>query len=650
MSSLTLRRAIVMALAPTTLLSTTAFAQTADEQPSVTLDPIVVTATRSDEIASRIPARVSVIGERTIEQNPVQNLAKAIEQEAGIAIKQSGGIGQISEISTRGTNANHTLVLKDGARLNSQNHLAPLYPAFFDLTDVNQIEVVKGPASVQYGADAVSGVVQMRSLPPSKSGVQVTGLGGENNTYKAVVKADLVSDNGVYASIHGQKLESDGTRVLSNQGRDKKASYDQKGAGAIVGYDKNGLAASVQLSQNEGVSQYYNYNSGKNDATRSFENRLVNAKTSYDINNVTVSARYSDFKDTQVVKDSNPNHFNTKNQEGDLNAKWRFSPNQNILAGVSYLNAKFYSNDVKDGQKSNESYGYYLQHQYNSDKVNTQVGVRLEDNERFGNHTVGQGAVRYHFTPNSSVYANIGSAFRAPTLTELYYQSTSSDTHPEDWVSWNTDPSTWVTDTYNTNGNTNLKPEESVNYEIGFDQYIGKNTKAYISAYYTEVENMIVYGSESNDFVNRIYNSSYFNIDKATAKGGEVGVKWAKGPYFANAEYAYVKTENKKTGKEVAYRPKQNFTLSAGVDNQSYGANVALVARSDAYADNSETKKVPGYVTVDVGSYWQINPHVKFFANIENIGNVEHKRVDNFGNGWYVNGGRFSSAGLTFSY
>ncbi|MFB6347940.1 TonB-dependent receptor plug domain-containing protein [Moraxella sp. ZJ142] len=623
MSSLTLRRAIVMALAPTTLLSTTAFAQTADEQPSVTLDPIVVTATRSDEIASRIPARVSVIGERTIEQNPVQNLAKAIEQEVGIAIKQSGGIGQITEISTRGTNANHTLVLKDGARLNSQNHVAPLYPSFFDLTDVNQVEIVKGPASVQYGADAVSGVVQMRSLPPSKSGVQVTGLGGENNTYKAVVKADLVSDNGVYASIHGQKLESDGTRILSNQGRDKKASYDQKGAGAIVGYDKNGLAASVQLSQNEGVSQYYNYNSGKNDATRSFENRLVNAKTSYDINNVTVSARYSDFKDTQVVKDSNPNHFNTKNQEGDLNAKWRFSPNQNILAGVSYLNAKFYSNDVKDGQKSNESYGYYLQHQYNSDKVNTQVGVRLEDNERFGNHTVGQGAVRYHFTPNSSIYANIGSAFRAPALTELYYFSQS----------------TWG----NTYGNPDLKPEESVNYEIGFDQYIGKNTKAYISGYRTEVDNLIAYQRGYPD-------STYVNIEKATAKGGEVGVKWAKGPYFANAEYAYVKTENKKTGKEVAYRPKQNFTLSAGVDNQSYGANVALVARSDAYADNSETKKVPGYVTVDVGSYWQINPHVKFFANIENIGNVEHKRVDNFGNGWYVNGGRFSSAGLTFSY
>lgn len=61
--------------------------------------------------------------------------------------------------------------------------------------------------------------------------------------------------------------------------------------------------------------------------------------------------------------------------------------------------------------KKLDSYRYYLQHHYNSDKINTRFGVRLEDNGRFGNHTVDQGAIRYHFTPATSVYANIGSAF-----------------------------------------------------------------------------------------------------------------------------------------------------------------------------------------------------------------------------------------------
>ncbi|WP_049236154.1 TonB-dependent receptor plug domain-containing protein [Moraxella canis] len=649
MSSFTLRRAIVLALAP---LSTAAFAQdTQPTEPTVILDPVIVTASKTDGLLSQTPARVSVIGEREIRQNPVSNLAKVIETDAGISLKQSGGIGQISEISTRGTNANHTLVLKDGARLNSQNHLAPLYPAFFDLSDVSQIEIVKGPASVQYGADAVGGVVQMRTSTPSKSGIQITGLGGENNTYKALVKADLVTDTGLYASIHGQRLETDGTRILDNQNRDQKASYDQKGYGAVIGFSDDRLSTSIGISQNEGISQYFNYATGKNDATRDFENQLINAKASFDVSqDLTIAARYSEFKDTQVVNDSDPDHFNTKNQDADIHAKWYISPNQNILAGISYLKSDFKSGDIKDSKQEIDSYGYYLQHQYNSDKINTQLGVRLEDNDRFGNHTVGQGAIRYHFTPATSVYANIGSAFRAPALTELYYQTSSSQLHPADWQSWHTDPTNWVTSTYNTNGNLNLQPEESVTYEIGFDHHLNTNTKFYLSGYHSTIDNLIAYGTESNDYVNRIYNSSYYNVNEATMKGAEAGVKWAKDSYFASLDYGYVETENKANNLEIAYRPKQTLTLSTGVAKDEYGVNLSLVARSKAFSNGANTERVRGYATVDVGTYWQVTPNAKFFANIENIGNTEYRQVSNFGNGWYVNGGRLTTAGLTLTY
>jgi vitamin B12 transporter len=90
--------------------------------------------------------------------------------------------------------------------------------------------------------------------------------------------------------------------------------------------------------------------------------------------------------------------------------------------------------------------------------------VRLEDNERFGDHTVGQAAIRYHFLPNASVYANIGSAFRAPTLNEMYSQ-------------WG--------------GNIDLKPEESTSYEIGADYQLNQNLLANVSLYQNEVKNLI---------------------------------------------------------------------------------------------------------------------------------------------------------------
>ncbi len=78
--------------------------------------------------------------------------------------------------------------------------------------------------------------------------------------------------------------------------------------------------------------------------------------------------------------------------------------------------------------------------------------------------------------------------------------------------------------------------------------------------------------------------------------------------------------------------------------------SASVIARSDIYADHANKVKVPGYATVDLNMYWNINPNIKVFSNIQNIGDVEYKIADNFGDGWYINGGRLASAGVTFRY
>lgn len=110
--------------------STSVSAQDSSNVVNASLETLVVTASRSEEKIENIPARISVINQNTIEKNPALNLSDLIQQDPSVYVKQSGGMGQISEIGLRGTKAVHTLVLKDGARLNSQNELGPLYPAF----------------------------------------------------------------------------------------------------------------------------------------------------------------------------------------------------------------------------------------------------------------------------------------------------------------------------------------------------------------------------------------------------------------------------------------------------------------------------------------------------------------------------------------
>ncbi|MEG2447207.1 MAG: TonB-dependent receptor, partial [Acinetobacter sp.] len=598
------------------------FSATASAQDIInaSLDTLVVTATRSEEKIKDVPARISVINQNAIEKNPALNLSDLIQQDPSVYVKQSGGMGQISEIGLRGTKAVHTLVLKDGARLNSQNELGPLYPAFLDTSDVQQIEILKGPASVQYGSDAIGGVVQLISKKPVKSGAELTGIYGENNTYKTIAKADLVTDQGFYAQVGGQRLESDGTRIFESQDKSENASYDQKGYNAKVGYfQENQIDASASISENKGTSIFSN-DYITNTAPRNFVNRVINAKVDYNIlQNLILGAHFANVQDKQDV----PSYFtqyNTENNQSDLNLKWKFTPNQNILVGATYNDANYKTSSIKNQDQSVNSTGYYLQHQFKNELFDTQVGLRVEDNELFGSHTVGQGAIRYHFLPNASVYANIGSAFRAPTLNELYSQ-------------WG--------------GNENLEPEESISYELGFDYAIADNLATSFSVYRTNVDNLIVYSDSMNQ-----------NVGEANFTGGEAGLKWKQDDLFLATEYAYVETENKATGLEIAYRPKQTLTFTAGLENAVYGLSTSVIARSHANASNSANSvKVPGYATVDFNAYWNINPTVKVFTNIQNMGDVQYRETykaasswDNSPEDWYINGGRFASAGVTFRY
>lgn len=578
------------------------------------LDPIVVTASKSAEKASEVPARISVIDEKTIGQNPLLNVSDIIQRDPSVYIKQSGGLGQISEISLRGTKSVHTLVLKDGARLNSQNELGPLYPAFLDTTDVQQIEILKGPASVQYGSDAIGGVVQLISKKPEKTGAELTGIYGENNTYKAIVNANLVTDQGFYAQVGGQRLESDGTRIFESQPENEKAGYDQKGYHAKIGFfQKNLIDASASISENKGTNVFSN-DYITNTAQRQFENRVINTKVAYNIlPDLIINAHYANVQDKQNVP-AYGSYYNTENNESDLNLKWKFTPNQNILVGATYNDANYKSNTILNSDKSVNSTGYYLQHQLKNDLFDTQVGVRLEDNQRFGTHTVGQGAIRYHFLPNASVYANIGSAFRAPTLNELYSQ-------------WG--------------GNENLAPEESTSYEMGMNYDLTSNVSTNFSVYHTKIKDLIAYNAGTNT-----------NIAKANFTGGEAGIKWQQDDLFLSTEYAYVKTENEKDNTEIAYRPRQTITVSTGLENAIYGISASLIARSKSYADSANSMRVPGYATVDLNAYWNIIPNVKVFTNIQNVGDVQYREVLNTypSNDWYVNTGRQASVGVTFRY
>ena len=604
--------ALVGAIAIAMGFSTSVSAQDNTTTVNASLDTLVVTATRSEEKITDVPSRISLIEPHIVEQSPIASFPDLLKHDAAINMVQNGGMGQLADMYLRGTESDHTLILRDGIRLNTPSS-GTANLAFIDTTDIKQIEVLKGPASVLYGTDAIGGVVQLVSKTPEKTSAFITGEIGEHQTYKSVLGADLY-DDGFYAQIRGQRLESDATKVTNQQSdRSETASFDQKGYSAKLGVEKQQFAASIDYSRNEGTNLYDAYAFDGSLLKQDFENEIVNLRGRAKVTeNIELNGRLSQFKDQVEQKDST-DFVHSKTQEAELYGKWNFLPQHSILAGVTQRNLDAdilpygapYQEDV-------DSTGYYVQHQFKGEKLNTQAGIRVEDNEKYGTHTVGQVAARYQILPATSIYTNIGTAFKSPTLNELY--------------------NAW-------NGNPELAPEESISYEAGIDQILPLGFKTGLSAYYTEVEDLI--GSENFGQLD--------NIDKATYKGGELYLAWQQNDLFAKAGYSYVKAENDETHQDLGRRPRQGFTLTTGIQNEIYGISASLIAKSKS-KDWDKNYQNPGYATVDVNAYWNVNPHVKLFSNIQNIGDVEYKASYQDQGYYYVNGGRLASAGVTLKY
>lgn len=614
MSTLFQPTALVGAIALAMGFSTSVFAAESQDQRVVNaaLDTLVVTATRSEEKIENVPARISIIEPQILEQSPIASLPDLLMTDAAINMVQSGGYGQTASIFLRGTNSNQTLILRDGVRLNSATTGTASLP-FIDTTDIQQIEVLKGPASVLYGTDAIGGVVQLVSKTPEKNSAFATGEIGENSTYKTLAGADL-AENGFYAQIRGQHLETDGTPVKESKNA-PNAAFDQTGYSAKFGVEKQKYALSLDYSENEGNSKYDSNGAVVN---QDFKNEIVNLKGRINLTpSVEVNARVSQFKDDIDQNDLNYlgtyDFVHSTTQEAELYSKWHFTPSQNILLGTTFQNidgdvvsyGSPYAADV-------DSQGYYVQHQYNANGLNTQLGLRVEDNEKFGTHTVAQGAVRYQLLPLTSIYANIGSAFKAPTLNDMYAYG----------------------------GNPDLNPEESISYEIGLDQKLAYNISTGFSLYSTKVDSLIDYDNTKNLME---------NIDKAKMEGGEAYIKWQDDNLYINLGYNYVDAKDEKTNASLSRRPRQSAALTTGWADNKIGFSTTLTANSSYDNSAYDDITIPGHLRIDMHSFYNINPNMKVFANIQNIGDTGYKTA--YGSGsYYINGGRLASAGVTFRY
>lgn len=178
------------------------------------IGPVVVTATRIEQPAAEVGSAVTVITGEELRRRGIEFVADALQEVPGVTVPRSGTRGKTTSLFLRGANANQTLVLIDGIRVNDPTS-GSFDLAFLTTDNVERIEVIRGPQSPLYGSEAVGGVVNIitrRGRGPIAT--TLTALGGNYDTYS------------VGAAIRGGGERLGGSLEVSRFATDNRAPND----------------------------------------------------------------------------------------------------------------------------------------------------------------------------------------------------------------------------------------------------------------------------------------------------------------------------------------------------------------------------------------------------------------------------------------
>lgn len=552
---------------------------------TIVLPTTIVTATRTTQSIDESLASVQVISQKQLAQHPSQDLGEILRFNTGIDIARLGGFGGQTSIFTRGTESNHTLVLIDGVRINSATS-SQANIQHLTLSDIERVEIVKGAMSSLYGSDAIGGVINIITKNPqhTETRVKLTTntdrlLNGaltqtlKHQDFSALLSAEAIDSNG-YAIIEDNPRK----RGYKNQGGHLKANYD-------LGFSKISLSA----RHNTGTTEYVNFGSF---VSQDFDNQVLSFVAMGDISSsLNSQIRISQMTD-KIDQNDSKSFAHTQQQQADWQNTFALNTDIMWVGGVTQTDtqAQYDNGFGTTYDKKQDNLAFYVQQQAKFGNISTQLSLRHEDYDSFGTHHTGNIGLGFAFNAQHHVYANYGTAFKAPDLNDLYGYG----------------------------GNIHLKPEESNSVEIGSKHHIGSFNLT-TAVYQFEIDNLI------NCLTDPItFNCSNINIDKAAIEGIELGVKWQQDGLFAGLNGSYNHAQDDVSKQDLLRRPRRSLNLSLGYQAEKMGISTAILAKSHAldtplFGSNTP-RRLEGYAVANVQAYANINPKTTLRFNIENLG------------------------------
>ncbi|MCH7743957.1 MAG: TonB-dependent receptor [Proteobacteria bacterium] len=603
------------------------------------LETVTVTASRTPLEIGDAGSSISIISKEQIQRRNATNLADLLRGVPGLAVSQQGSLGAITQVRVRGAEANQVLVLIDGVEANDLSQGSEFNFTHLMVSQIERIEIVRGPQSAIWGSDALSGVINIITRPANLMDTQFSGY-AEAGSFATVRTGFGIqhgsSRNQLKLSI--DYLNSDGTNI-SRLGNEQDG-YKNTTVNLSGTYDAADNIVLSYLLRNTHSTTYFDdidfFTTGlPTDASFSTESSQTYAGLSMTFNRENISHTLSLARtDTENITSTNsPVNDKSRGNKKQFRYQANLVSGHHIVTGMLEYEredyqqrgaASFFGDPNKN--LSTDTKSIAVEYRYDGDLLDVSLSGRHDNNSEFDDSAAWRATAAWHLgNQSTTLFASVGESVKNPTFTERF----------------------GFFDTFT--GNPDLRPEESFSWELGLRQSL-MNGQINLSLTWFDAD----LDNEINGFVFDFASGTFTAanaVKKSNRKGAELGFSYtATDRLELAASYTYLDaTQADDSGKEITEvrRPIHSGSFSANYTFSKVNLNAAII-----YTGNQEDNFFPpfppfqervsldSFTLVNISGTYRLNHKVELTLRLENTLDEKYEEVFGFSSpGFAVHGG-----------
>lgn len=587
--------------------------------PQQTEQPMVVTATRFAQPVASVLAPVNIVTRDEIDRLQVRTVTEVVRTLPGVEISSTGGRGQNATALVRGTTSSQTLILIDGVRT-THSALGSVNLNGLPLSQVERIEYIRGARASIYGSDAIGGVINIITRSqPGESRQRLNGSLGSHKHRALDGSSSFDTGAGAHLKLAAGYEDEAGYNVHPVPGVNDGDQHGFNGRNALVDYQQ-ALANQWSLFATgrwfQTVNQYdlstaYDWFTGlplheRDEAWEENQHYQLGVRQTGDRYQTELQGNLGRQFTYNYPDSLSRSQADSRAHVDQYHLSWlnnlMLTPEWTLGAGADWrkeiltadslaygapYSAEDFPANAQDIERENT--GLYALAQYERAAWTAELSGRSDDNQQYGRHNTWQAGAGWAFLPAYRLGARYGTAFHAPTFSDLYFPYSASP---------------------------DLQPEQSTNRELSLE---GTNAGLFwrITGYDNRIDQLIQWSPDSSGFWRPA------NVGRARIKGVELEAEFATGFIDHRLSADFKDAQDLDTDTQLIRRAKRNYKWVAQTEWQRLEG--ALTWLYQGRRPEIGGVILPSYGLWELGLGYKVTDQLTLRGRVENLFNKEYE-------------------------